>query len=29
MDRGAWQATFHGMARVGLDVALSLSLIDI
>ena len=29
MDREAWQAIFHGMARVGLDLALSSSVIDI
>ena len=29
MDREAWQATFHGMARVGLDLELSLSVMDI
>ena len=23
MDRGAWQATVHGIARVGLDLAIS------
>ena len=25
MDRGAWQATVHGIARVGHDLALSFS----